>query len=118
MTRENLQPNCWIRGDMSPRDIEDDPVRQATQNCKYRVARPSRGIFGGKDHFCSAPGAISEHEPTQVKGRAVIAGGIDGYATFCEAVDMHLTSPGEKSRFIIEGQFTVKGQPQLPSGKK
>lgn len=31
----------------------------------------------------------------------------DDFATFCEAVDMHLTSLGEPSRLILEGSFAV-----------
>jgi len=116
-------PNCWIKGDMGSSDLEGDAVRQATQNCKYRKARPSHSIFGGNDHVCVHPAALGEHEETQIlPGGGVQAGGVDGFAIFCEPVDMHLTSLGEKSRFIIEGEFrdvtdeTVK--PQLPEPRK
>ncbi len=91
---------------MGPSDLEGDKVRQATQRCQHRKAKPSRSIFGGNDHVCTHPAASGEHQEIQhLPGGGVMAGGVDGFATFCEAVDIHLTSLGKKSRFIIEGEF-------------
>ncbi len=36
-----------------------------------------------------------------------MVGGVDAYATFCEPVNMHLTSLGEPSRLIIDGEYRV-----------
>lgn len=116
-------PYCWIRGDMGSSDLEGDVVRQATQNCIYRKHRPSHSIFGGNEHICTHPAALGEYQGTQIlPGGGIQVGGVDGFATFCEQVDMHLTSLGEKSRLIIEGKFkdvtngTVKAQ--LPEPRK
>ncbi len=127
MTKQEIEPpSCWIRGDMELSDIEGDKVRQVTQSCQYRKARPSRSIFGGNDHICMHPATISEHQEIQnLPDDGVMAGGVDGYATYCEPVDMHLTSLGEKSRFIIEGKFKVisnetnrLGLPEPSNGNK
>lgn len=108
MTRQEIEPpSCWIKGDMEPSDLVGDEVRQVTQSCQYRKSRPSRSIFGGNEHICTHPAAISEHEEIQNLPDEVMACGVDGYATYCEPVDIHLTSLGEKSRFIIEGKFRV-----------
>jgi hypothetical protein len=107
--KETKPPNCWIRGDLEPSDLKGDRVRQATQNCQYRKATPSHSIFGGNDHVCTHPAAIDQYQEYQIihnsLGSGVLVGGIDGFATFCEAVDMHLTSLGERSRLIIDGEF-------------
>lgn len=120
MTKE--RPNCWIRGQMDERDYQDDPVRLATIRCPYRVAQVRTFFFGARremDYDCSHPAAVSEHEEFQdLPGGGVMAGGVDGFATFCKPVDMHLTSLGEKSRFIIEGEWTdVSDNKLLPPGK-
>jgi hypothetical protein len=86
--------------------FKGDKVRQATQKCQYRKAIPSHSIFGGNDHVCTHPAAINEYQEFQnFLGSGIMIGGIDGFATFCEAVDMHLTYLGEKSRLIIDGKF-------------
>lgn len=116
-------PSCWIRGDIGLSDLDGDEVGQAIKRCQYRKAKPSRSIFGGNDHVCTHPAAIGEHQEIQnLPGGRVMAGGVDGFATFCEAVDMHLTSLGEQSQFIIEGKFRditdEANRPRLPEPRK
>jgi hypothetical protein len=108
--KETKLPNCWIRGDLEPSDLKGDKVRQATQRCQYRKATPSHSIFSGNNHVCTHPAAIDQYQEYQEiyssLGSGVMVGmAIDGFATFCEAVDIHLTSLGEKSRLIVEGKF-------------
>lgn len=102
-------PHCWIRGDLSEYEGHNsDPVRKATHLCGWRVATQSRGLFGGLDHRCSHPAAAAEHNPIQnLSGGGIMAGGVDGYATFCEPVDMHLRSLGEPSRLIIDAEYKI-----------
>ena len=99
------RPACWIRGTMSPSDYEEDPVRKATQDCPHR--KTTGWPLFGSTHQCDHPGALGEHVPTQGNESMVQAGGVDGYATFCPAVDMHLVSLGEPSRLYLEGVYTV-----------
>lgn len=110
---------CWIRGDILPQDVEDNPVDRATQNCEYRKAVPSRGIFGGNEYMCTHPAATGEHQSTEsLPGGDVMVGGVDGYATFCEPIDMRRISRGETSRFINEGQFILlDNKGVLPPGE-
>jgi hypothetical protein len=101
-------PNCWIRGDISPSNIQGDEVRQATQSCPHRKAKPSHSIFGGNDHICTHPGIKNKDEVEGAKeryGGIMFGGGVDEFKTFCVPVDMHLTSLGEKSELAIEGKF-------------
>lgn len=48
----------------------------------------------------------------------MFGGGVDEFKTFCEPVDMHLTSLGEKSQLAIEGEFRdvteERSRPALP----
>jgi len=90
---------------MSPQDYEDDEVRRVTHECPHR--RPTGSSMFGSTNECYHPGAVSEHQESQVYGNAVVSGGVDGYATFCEAVDMHLTSLGEPSRLYVDGNYEV-----------
>lgn len=94
---------------MNEKDYRDDHVRLATIRCPYRVGEVKSTWFGASREVlyeCSHPAAVTEHEETQLlPGGGIMVGGIDGYATFCEPVDMHLTSLGEDSRFIIEGEW-------------
>lgn len=96
-------PNCWIKGNMGPEDIEGDKVRQTTQSCTHRKARPSRSIFEGNEHVCTHP-----------------AGG-DEYKTFCEPVDRHLTFLAERSQLAIEGELKdvteERSRPSLPESE-
>ena len=101
------RPACWIRGNMSPKDYEGDEVRRLTQECPHRKAT-GWSMFGSSNE-CHHPAAQSEHEASQTYGNVVVAGGVDGYATFCPAVDHHLTSLGEPSRLYIEAEYTVLG---------
>lgn len=95
---------------MEERDYQDDPVRLATIKCPHRKGQ-IRTFWGGRramDYDCVHPAAMKEHEEIQeLPGGGIMAGGIDGFATFCEPVDTHLTSLGEKSRFILEGEYRV-----------
>ncbi len=103
-----FEPLCWIRGEMGPREIENDDVRNATQGCPWRKARPSTSIFGGNDYRCTHPAASSEYmQSKDLPDGAIMVGGVDAYATFCEPVNMHLTSLGEPSRLIIDGEYRV-----------
>lgn len=101
--------NCWIRGHMDEKDYHDDTVRLATIRCPYRKGqvRYFFGTTGQMDYDCTHPGFASEHQEIQHIPGGVMAGGIDGYATFCSPVDMHLTSLGEPSRLIIEGKCQI-----------
>ncbi len=102
------RPNCWIRGDMKEEDYQDDPVRLATIRCPYRIGQIRTFLFGTKqamDYDCTHSAAMNEHQETQfLPGGGIMKGSVHGYATFCEPVDMHLTSLGIKSRYIIEGK--------------
>ena len=70
------------------------------------------------DFECTHPAHSGEREEFQdLPGGGVMVGGVDGYATFCEPVDMHLTSLGETSRYIIEVEFREIDNPRrLPPG--
>ena len=118
---ERTRPNCWIRGHMNERDYRDDRVRLATIRCPYRFGQVRTIFFGTEremDYDCSHPAAVTESEEIQyLQGRGVIAGGVDGFATFCEAVNKLLTSLGESSQFIIEGEWRdVSDDKLLPPG--
>lgn len=119
---ERTRPNCWIRGHMDERDNQDDPVRIATIRCPYRVGQIRPFIFGAKremDYDCTHPAAVTEHEDVQnLPDGGVMVRGVDGFATFCEPVDIHLTSLGEKSHFIIEGEWKDADSRLLPPGLK
>lgn len=118
MAERYQYPNCWIRGSMNDADIEGDVVRQITQKCPYRKAQ-GWSLFGGADHVCthSAIQTKEEVEGAKEKYGGIMAGGsVDDFATFCEAVDTHLTSLGEKSRLAIEG-VARDVHPLLKSGK-
>lgn len=116
-------PNCWIRGHMNPKDYQDDPVRLCTIECPWRKGRTrNSGFFSTwdrMDYECQNP-AIQEKRTVErardIPGGGIMAGGsVDDYATFCEAVDMHLTSLGEPSRLIIDA-VASDVYPELPAG--
>lgn len=95
------RPNCWIRGQMDEEDYQDDAVRLATIKCPYRKGQVRTFFLGTShkmDYDCTHPAALGEHEEIQnLPGGGIMAGGVDGYATFCEPIDMHLTSIDRKS---------------------
>ncbi len=99
------RPACWIRGNMSPSDYEDDEIRRITHECPHR--KPTGWSLFGATNECYHPGAVSEHTDEQGNTEYVMLGGVDGYATFCQAVDSHLTSLGEPSRLYIDAEYTV-----------
>lgn len=111
-------PNCWIRGEMSIRGIEGDTVRQATQTCPFRIGKSSGSLFSDTDYVCTHPAIRSKEDVEGAKiryGGLMVGGGVDDFKTFCAPVDMHLTSIGESSALVIEGQsMFVEERPQLP----
>lgn len=119
VNQEYEWPNCWIRGSMGPQDFENDPVRQATQDCTWRKVKGWL-LFGGNDHICTHP-AIKEKaevEGAKEKYGGIMAGGsVDDFKTFCIPVDMHLTSLGEKSVLVIEAE-SRDVMPALPAPRK
>lgn len=87
-------PNCWIRGEMSSRDIEGD----TDYVCTHPVIRSKENVEGVKTRY----------------GGLMAGGGVDDFKTFCVPVDMHPTSLGEPSALVIEGQSrSVEERPQL-----
>jgi hypothetical protein len=115
-------PSCWIRGGMRAEDIEGDIVRQTVQSCKWRVGKRKYlpADHDRQDHVCTHPavGPADEVEGARtMRDGSVVAGTMtDDFATFCEAVDIHLTSLGEKSRLIIDAKFRDVDPPALPPG--
>lgn len=99
------RPDCWIRGNMEPEDYENDEVRRLTHECPHR--RPTGWSYFGPTNECYHPGALGEYRRSEVIDDVVVSGVIDGYATFCPAVDLSLTSQGEPSRLYIEAEYTV-----------
>ncbi|MBI5449077.1 hypothetical protein HY948_02045 [Candidatus Gottesmanbacteria bacterium] len=108
--KEYEWPACWIRGELGSKDIDGDPVRQTVQGCCHRTWTPSTISIHGGYYTCHHP-AVGPKE--EIEGQKQAYGGLvvgtlsDDFATFCQAVDMHLTSLGEPSRLIPEGEFTV-----------
>lgn len=90
---------------MSPKDYENDEVRRVTHECPHR--KPTGWSLFGSTNECYHPGAMSEHEDDQSGEGYVMVGGVDGYATYCPAVDLHLTSLGEPSRLYVEAEYEV-----------
>ncbi len=95
---------CWIRGDFSVPN--DDAVRAETARCPHRVAS-QLGVIR-RSFVCHHPAVYSEHQADTGTDDVIVMGGIDGFATFCLAVDLHLTSLGEKSRLFIEPEYQMK----------
>lgn len=111
-------PNCWIRGEISISEIESDAVMKATQACPFRSGKPSKSLFSDTDYVCthSAIRSKEDVEGAKIKyGGLMVGGGVDDFKTFCVPVDMHLTSLGEPSALVIEGQSRfVEESLQLP----
>lgn len=115
-------PNCWIRGEMGRVDLEGDEVRQMIQDCPWRKGKMKSFLIGRHmDYVCTNPAVGPTEEVTGARTMAdgaVVAGGLsDDYATFCPAVDKHLTSLGEKSRLIYDANFRDVDPPMLGSGE-
>lgn len=70
--------------------------------------------------MCTHPAVKTKEQVESVKtleNGAIVAGGLtDIYATFCKAVDLHLTSLGEPSRLIIDAAVHDVEPPLLDSG--
>lgn len=115
-------PNCWIRGHMDPRDYQDDPVRLCTIECPWRKGhRRSFGFISSwdaMDYDCTNPAiqekAVVERARQMPNGGIMAGGSVDDFATFCPAVDMHLTSLGEPSRLIYDA-VARDVYPELPA---
>lgn len=108
--QEYEYPNCWIRGEMSSRDLDGDEVRQMIQECPWRKGKMKSFLIGRHmDYSCTYPAVGPTEEVNGARTMsdgAIVAGGLsDDYATFCPAVDKHLTSLGERSRLIIDAKF-------------
>ena len=121
--QEYEYPTCWIRGEMSHEDYDNDPVRNLIQKCSFRKGKGVFGILGHRTNYkCTHPAILEKNEVEGAREAygGIVAGGLsDDYATFCEAVDMHLTSLGEKSRLIYDATFTDADDdhPLLGSGQ-
>jgi hypothetical protein len=112
---------CWIRGDMNPKDYQDDPVRLATINCPFRTGKIRYFLFGSNlDFDCTHPAVLNKNNnSTQNIDGGVMVGGVDNFSTFCVPVDMHLRSLGKPSQLIIDGDFTVvESKKSLPPEAK
>ena len=115
-------PTCWIRGEMSSRDTDGDEVRQMVQECPWRNGKLKLSLLGSRmDYKCTHPAVGPTEEVNGARtlsNGAIVAGGLsDDYATFCPAVDAHLTSLGEKSRLIIDVE-SKDSFPLLGSGEE